>query len=78
LFVQGPTHRLEITPGGARDSAVLRVSDLSGDDLPTDILVEREDPVSDKLQSLKAEVDQLKNEVSLRSKECLLIRALAL
>ena len=42
---------------------MLRVSDLS-DPGATDIVVEREPPLEDKLHSLKTEVDQLKNEVS--------------
>ena len=67
-FPQGPTHRLEITPrpsrgGGGGESTVLRVSDLS-DPGSTDIVVEREPPLEDKVHSLRTEVDQLKNEVS--------------
>ncbi len=67
VCVQGPTHRLEITPGtgeaGRSDATILRVSDLSNNGPPTDIVVERESPMQGKLHSLRTEVDHLQTEV---------------
>lgn len=70
---EGPTHRLEITPGDeARNSTVLKMSDLTSEDgsaATTDIVMEpqgSDDKLEKKLKSIMSEVDTLKNEVSLQ------------
>lgn len=62
---QGASHRLEIHPDPS-GSTVLHLSDLSGDEDSTDLLIKKEDSgiYQSKVRSLRAEMDHLKAEVS--------------
>ena len=66
LWLQGPTHRLEINPVGvdaSQGSTVLHMSDLNNEEGSTDIIVQPEDSYTKKVNSLAVEVEHLKTEV---------------
>ena len=65
FYCQGASHRLEIHPDPS-GSTVLHLSDLSGDEDSTELLLKKEDSeiYETKVKSLRAEMDHLKAEAS--------------